>query len=61
VELPPYLIEQNAVTASALAGLKRLRIRLGTSARLSTVVMEQIPVTSGTGLKERYPDNAVSR
>lgn len=54
MELPPYWIEQNALTASAFAGLKKLSISLGTSALTSTAVMEQIPLTSGRDLKERF-------
>ena len=61
MELPPYWIEQNALTASAFAGLKKLTSSQGTSALTSTAVMEQIPVTSGRDLKERYPDDAVER
>ena len=52
---------QNTLTVSAFAGLKKLSIGQGTSALASTAVMEQIPVTSGTDLKVRYPDEAVSR
>jgi len=53
--------KQNALTASAFAGLKKLSIGQGTSALASTAVIEQIPVTSGRDLKERYPDDAAPR
>jgi hypothetical protein len=61
VELPPFQKKQNALTASAFAGLKRLWTKQGTSALPSTAVMELIPVKSGKDLKVRYPDNVVSR
>jgi len=61
VELPPFWIEQNALTASALAWLKRLSFKPGVIARPSTAVLEQIPITSGRGLNERYPDDAAPR
>jgi hypothetical protein len=52
---------QNTLTANAYAGLKKLWNDQGTSALSSTAVMEQIPVTSGTDLKGRYPDDAATR
>jgi cyanate permease len=61
VELSPFWIEQNALTASVLAWLKRLSFKQGVSARLSTAVLKQIPIRSGRGLNERYPDDAAPR
>jgi hypothetical protein len=39
-----FWIEQNALTASVFAGLKKLSFRSSVSARPSTAVIEQIPV-----------------
>jgi hypothetical protein len=61
MEFPPFWIEQNALTASVLAWLKRLSFKQGVSARLSTAVLKQIRITSGRGLNERYPDDAAPR
>jgi hypothetical protein len=43
VELSPFWIEQNALTASVFAGLKKLSCRSSTIARPLTAVCEQIP------------------
>ena len=47
VELPPFWVEQNALTVSVFAGLKKLSFRQGVSARPSTAVEEQIPRDAG--------------
>jgi len=47
---------QNALTASAFAGLKKLSNSQGTSALPLTAFIEQIPVTSGRDWKERYSE-----
>jgi len=47
---------QNALTANAFAGLKKLSNSQGTSALPLTAYIEQIPVTRGRAWKERYPD-----
>jgi hypothetical protein len=59
VDLPPFQKKQNALTASAFAELKKLSNRPVKHDRISTAVMEQIPLTSGRDLKERYPEKAV--
>jgi hypothetical protein len=56
-----FWIEQNALTASVFAGLKKLSCRSGMRARPLTVVMEQIPAKCGSDVKERYPDDVVLR
>jgi hypothetical protein len=56
VDLPPFFNEQNVLTVSAFAGLKKLSNRQGTSALPVTALMEQIPVNSGRAWKERYSD-----
>jgi hypothetical protein len=61
VDLPPFQKKQNALTASAFAGLKRLWSSPVKHDRISTAVREQIPLTSGRGLKKRYPDEAALR
>ena len=61
VELPPFQKKQNALTASVFAWLKRLSNSPDKYDRISTAVMEQIPLTSGKDLKKRYPDEAVLR
>jgi len=53
--------KQNALAASAFAELKKLSIGQGTIALASTAAIEQIPITVGTDLKVRYPDEEVSR
>ena len=61
VELPPLLRRAERADRQCVCGLEETVFQAGISARPSTALMEPIPVPSGTDLKVRYPDEAVSR